>query len=147
MVSTVEPAAHAVRVAFEDEDGMVSDLLPVLVTGASANKDYALPDVGDRVVCAFLGNGVSAGFCLGAVYSHANRPLQKNGDVRSVTFKDGTVVAYDRGTHTLTIETNGAVNIKAAGNVNVDGDVIAKGISLIKHTHPESVGTVTGPPS
>ena len=145
-MSTVDPAAHAVRAAFEDEDGMVSDWLPVLVTAASKNQDYALPDVGDTVVCAFLGNGISAGFCLGAVYSQANRPPHKNGDVRSVRFADGAVVSYDRKAHVLTIETNGAVNIRAAGNVNVTGDVVADGISLKGHIHPESVGTQTGAP-
>lgn len=146
-VSAVDPEAHAVRVIFADEDEMVSDWLPVVVTCASKNQDYALPDVNDRVVCLFLGNGVSAGFCIGAVYSQANRPVQKNPNVRSVTFSDGAIVSYDREKHTLTVETTGAVNIKAGGNVNVIGDVIANGISLEQHTHPESIGSVTGPPT
>jgi phage baseplate assembly protein V len=149
IVSSVDPAAHAVRVAFEDEDGMVSDLLPVLVTGSAGNKDYALPDVGDRVICAFLPNGVSSGFVLGAVYSQANLPPNADPDVRSVQFSDGATVAYNRKTHALTISTTGSVNITTAGNVNVTGDVIADGVSLKNHTHGgvEPGGGSTGAPN
>jgi phage baseplate assembly protein V len=148
VVSAVDPAGHAVQVAFEDEDGVVSDWLPVVVRGGSKNKDYTLPDVSDRVVCAFLPNGVTAGFCLGAVYSQANRPPHDNGEMRSVTFADGTTVSYDRAAHILTINCGtGTVNIVAAGNVNVTGDVIADGISLKTHVHPENdSGGPTGPP-
>ncbi len=147
VVSAVAPNTHTVRVLFEDEDTMVSDWLPVVVPCASKNKYCALPDVGDRVACAFLDNGVTAGFVLGSVYSQANPPPHSNGDMHSVEFGDGTTVSYDRSTHTLTIDAQGPVNIIAAGNVNVTGDVIADGISLKTHIHPENDGGgPTGPP-
>lgn len=113
VVSSVDSTQHAVRVAFEDEDSMVSDWLPVIVSCASKNQDYALPDVGDRVVCAFLSNGVSAGFVIGAVYSQANRPPHSNGDVRSVKFSDGTTISYDRAMHVL--------SINCVGNIVING--------------------------
>lgn len=146
VVSSVHPEVHAVRVAFEDEDNKVSDLLPVLVVGASKNQDFALPDIGDKVVCLFLSNGVSAGFCIGSVYSQTNLSPHKNVDVRSIRFEDGTVISYDRKKHLFTIDAKGPINITAAGNINVNGDVIADGISLKNHIHPESIGTQTGPP-
>jgi phage baseplate assembly protein V len=132
-VSSLNAANATVRVAFEDEDGMVSYELPVLVTNASRNKDYALPDVGDNVVCAFLANGISAGFCLGAVYNQQAKPTENNPDVRSVTFADGTVISYNRASHTLAISASGPINI--TGNVVVAGDVIVNGISFKTHVH------------
>jgi phage baseplate assembly protein V len=149
VVSAVDPAKHAVRVAFEDEDGMVSDWLPVVVPNTKKNQDVALMDVGEDVVCVFLPSGISSGFCLGAFCRQGNPPPHANPNMRSVTFEDGTVVSYDRAAHVLNINCGaGAVNIVAGGNVNVTGDVIADGISLKNHVHPENdVGGPTGPPS
>jgi len=61
---------------------------------------------------------------------------------------------------TLGIQTDGAVSVKCSaatvdtptahftGNVNVDGDVVASGISLVSHTHTGVIpgGARTGPP-
>lgn len=134
-VSSVNTADHTVRVVFEDEDDLVSWNLPVLVANASKNQDFCLPDVGEYVVCAFLPNGIAAGFCLGSVYNQQIRPPQNSQDVRSVTFEDGTVVAYNRSSHTLAIDVKGSVTVTAAGNVTVQGDVVADGISLKNHVH------------
>jgi len=47
----------------------------------------------------------------------------------------------------VNINVNGPVNIAATGNVNVTGDVIADGISLKNHVHPENdSGGPTDPP-
>lgn len=37
-------------------------------------------------------------------------------------------------------------SVHCTGNVTVDGDVVASGISLVNHTHPGDSGGVTGPP-
>ena len=146
VVSSIEPTTHAVRVVFEDEDLMVSDLLPVIVPCASKNQDYCLPDVGDRVVCLYLPNSQSAGFVVGSAYSQANLPPVNNHNKRGVCFADGTIVEYDRASSILTIDCKGSIIIRANGNVTVIGDVIADGISLKNHIHPESIGSVTGKP-
>lgn len=138
--------AATVRVVFEDRADMVSYDLPVIVQQSQNNKDYWMPDIGEQVVCLFLPSGNAQGFVLGSFYSDADLPPVSDPDKRHVRFADGTSIEYDRSTHTLTVDAQGPVNIVAAGNVNVTGDVIADGISLKQHTHPESIGTVTGPP-
>lgn len=145
-VSSINPGNATARVVFADRQNMVSYDLPVIVRQSLQNKDYYMPDVGEQVLCLFLPSGNAQGFCLGSFYSDADQPPVSDPNKRHVTFGDGTRVEYDRGTHTLTINAQGPVNIIAAGNVNVTGDVIADGISLKMHTHPESIGTVTGPP-
>lgn len=148
-VSSTNPANATVRVVFEDRENMVSYDLPVIVRQSMRSKDYWLPDVGEQVLCLFLPSGNAQGFCLGSFYSEADAPPVNNRNKRHVRFDDGTSIEYDRSTHTLTIHAVGSVNITAAGNVNVIGDVVADGVSLKNHVHGgvETGGGTTGKPA
>lgn len=138
-----------VRVVFEDRADMVSYDLPIIVQQSQDNKDSWLPDIGEQVVCLFLPSGNAQGFILGSFYSDVDPPVVSDPNKRHVRFADGTIVEYDRSTHTLTINAQGPVNITAAGNVNVTGDVIADGVSLKTHVHGgvEPGGGTTGQPA
>ncbi|HWR07745.1 phage baseplate assembly protein V [Sporomusa sp.] len=148
-ISSINPANGTVRVVFEDRKNDVSYDLPVLVRQSVKNKDYFMPDVGEQAVCLFLPNGNAQGFCLGSFYSDVDTPPASDPNKRHITFEDGTSIEYDRGTHTLTIQAQGPVNITAAGNVNVTGDVIANGVSLTTHIHGgvQSGASTTGQPA
>ena len=147
-ISSINPKNGTARVVFADKDNLVSYDLPVLQRSTLKNKDYSMPDIGESVVCLFKPNGIAEGFVVGAHYNEEDAPPTADPDVRMVKFDDGTVVSYNRKTHVLDINCgSGTVNVIAAGNVNVTGDVIADGISLKTHIHPESIGSVTGPPS
>ncbi len=143
-VSAVNPEKATARVVFEAQ-GVVSYDLPVLQRQTLKNKDYCLPDVGEYVLCIFLPTGNAEGFVVGAFYHDGNDLPAKDSDKQVISFSDGTTIEYDRSTHTLSINAVGPVNIVASGNVNITGDVIADGISLKNHTHPET-GTNTGTP-
>lgn len=147
-VSSVNPASCTARVAFEDKSKTVSYDLPILVRGSLGAKDYWMPVPGEQVVCLYLPSGNTRGFILGSVYSEKNMPPVADGNKRYLSFTDGTVLEYDVGTHTLTIDTSGPVNIVASGGVNVTGDVIADGVSLKTHVHSDvTAGTAnSGPP-
>ncbi|WP_121614797.1 hypothetical protein [Virgibacillus halodenitrificans] len=56
-----------VQVLFEDRDDFVSNDLPVL-------KSSPFPNIGETVVCVFLGNAIEDGFCLGPFYEEYNPP-------------------------------------------------------------------------
>lgn len=145
-VSAVDPARATARVVFEAQE-VVSYDLPVIQRQTLRNKDYYLPDVGEYVVCIFLPTGNADGFILGSIYTDDDQLPASSQDKRVVQFEDGTRIEYDRASHTLTINAVGPVNIVAAGNVNVTGDVIADGISLKTHVHLENdSGGPTGPP-
>jgi phage baseplate assembly protein V len=148
-VSSINPADATVRVVFEDRENMVSYDLPVIVRQSMRNKDYWLPDVGEQVLCMFLPSGNAQGFCLGSFYSEVDTLPVSSQNKRHIRFEDGTSIEYDRGTHTLTIQAQGPVNIVAAGNVNITGDVIANGVSLSTHVHGgvQSGGSNTGQPA
>ncbi|CVK18456.1 phage baseplate assembly protein V [Sporomusa sphaeroides] len=138
-----------VKVVFGDRQNMVSYDLSVLVQQSQENKDWWMPDIGEQVVCLFLPSGNAQGFVLGSFYSDVDEPPVDDMEKRHISFKDGTVLEYDIGTHTLMISAQGPVNIVAAGNVNVTGDVIADGVSLKTHVHGgvEPGGGTTGQPA
>lgn len=60
IVSTSDNIRRVVRVAFPDKDDLVSNELPLL-------KHVPTPNIGSQVLCAFLPNGISVGFCLGEI--------------------------------------------------------------------------------
>ncbi len=106
-VTSIDFANAKVRVTFDDEDGMTSYWLPVMQRNTIANRDYWLPDIGEDVVCVFFKEGVEDGFVLGSIYAGDVRPPENNGDKRTVVFKDGTRVSYDRAQHHLDIAIEG----------------------------------------
>ena len=76
-VSSVNGKTCRARVTFPDKDDLVSDELAVLQIGANGTEGYWVPEVNTQVLCLFLpnasGNGLNAGFILGAYYSKASR--------------------------------------------------------------------------
>lgn len=124
VVSSVDYAKCTARVEFAD-DGIVSFNLPVLHTNSSRNRDYAMPDVGENVLCLFLPSGNEEGFILGSFYA-GNTPPETSGNARTVVFKDGTRISYDREAHKLTAEIDGTTifadrqNVKIATGNNVE---------------------------
>lgn len=112
-VSAVIPERCAVRVVFDDKDGLVSAELPVLQSSCLNNKFYNLPDVNDSVVCLMAPNDENGGgFVLGAFYHEKNTPPAQVQDISLIKFGDGTEIKYNRGTHLLEINCVGDVKIK-----------------------------------
>ena len=136
-VSSVNAGKGTACVVFDDDDSVVSAELPVLHKNTFANKDYAMPDIGEDVLCLFLPNGLEDGFILGSIYAGEVAPPENTIDKRTVVFSDDTRVSYDRSSHVLTvaigdttIEANGdSVRVNAArevaikGAITLDGDV------------------------
>ena len=154
-VSTIDPARGTARVTFADDDSIVSYDLQVVQRNTLENKDYAMPDIGEDVLCVFLPSGSEAGFILGSVYAGEITPPESDENKRTVVFSDGTKISYDRTEHILTAQIgetsitadqenvnvvcSGAVNatansatvqaptINLTGDVNITGNVTVSG--------------------
>ena len=113
IVSVVYPERHSARVTFPDKDDVVSAELPILVLFGAANKSYALPDVGESVVCIFSTDDEmsGAGFIIGARYDDKNPPAVNSQDITRIDFKDGSYMQFDRAKSELKIECKGDVII------------------------------------
>jgi len=124
VVSDRDAERCAVRVIFRDQDELVTDWLPVVVPQTKETKDFSLPDIDEPVVCIFLGSGLEAGFCLGAIYTGASPAA--SGDERGIWFPDGSRVVFDRASGTLVVSTAGSVSVTAP-STTIDGNVTIKG--------------------
>jgi phage baseplate assembly protein gpV len=153
-VSSINYPAGRVRVCFTDQDKIVTDELPML------SHEYEMPNVGEMVLCLFLGNGITKGFCLGRYFYNADPPVESGKDIYFKRFMKDATLKYDRASKTLTITSangvfNGNIvingNVTINGELTVTGDATIGGISFLNHGHPYSwtdpggSGT-TGPP-
>lgn len=135
--------------------------LPWIALRAGADREWNPPTVNEQVLLfspsGQLGNGVA----LTGLYSDQ---IPANGDregLHRLTYRDGTVIEYDSVAHHLnaTLTDGGTTNLVSAGGINIVGnithkgnytqtgnqnitgnvtvsvDVVAAGISLVKHPH------------
>lgn len=102
-VSSINPEKCTARVVFDDEDSAVTYDLPVMQRNTFSNLDYQMPEVGEDVLVLFLGPGQEDGVIVGSFYAGEVTPPESNSDRRTVVFKDGTRICYDRAAHTLTV--------------------------------------------
>lgn len=120
-VTKLLPDVAKVRVAFAERDNLESYDLPVLTKNTAQNKDYWMPDIDEQVLCCFLPIGMEQGFIVGGFFSQPAPPPESSENVRATYFKDGTVMKYDRVSHTMSVDIpeEGALNISVTGPVNV----------------------------
>lgn len=102
-VSSIDPARCTARVIFDDENSMVSYDLPIMQRNSLGNRDYQMPDIGEDVLCLFRSDGFEDGVIIGSFYAGDVEPPETTADRRTVVFKDGTRICYDRAAHTLTV--------------------------------------------
>lgn len=102
-VSSINPARCTARVIFDDENSMVSYDLPIMQRNSLGNRDYQMPDIGEDVLCLFRSDGFEDGVIIGSFYAGDVEPPETTADRRTVVFKDGTRICYDRAAHTLTV--------------------------------------------
>lgn len=100
-VVSTDPGAGSVRVQIADADRLVSYDLPVMQRQTLQNKDYAMPDVGEQMLCLFMPFGMEQGFALGSIFSQVDATPVQDQDKRHVDFADGSWVQYDRKAHRL----------------------------------------------
>lgn len=164
-VSSVDPKNCTARVVFDDEDGFISNDLPIVQRNTQNTKDYWLPAVGEDVVCLFLPCGEEDGFILGSFYADEIEPPISSETKRYTKYPDDTIIEYDWESHELKVTgaqkiTFDVPELMFVGNLKVEGDIIATGgvaadgevtamakttnIKLSTHQHPTAV---LGPPS
>lgn len=127
-VSSIDPARCTARVIFDDENSMVTYDLPIMQRNSLGNRDYQMPDIGDDVLCLFRSDGFEDGVIIGSFYAGDVEPPETTADRRTVVFKDGTRICYDRAAHTLTVtiagteivfdQQNGSITVPDSVTVN-----------------------------
>lgn len=148
VITQLDTAGHRARVRFPAEDlrtdqedpGMESAWLPVLVQWSLGARAYCLPALEEQVV-VWLDEEAADGVILGGIYSEADAPPAPPAQARHLVFPDGTVLEYDPEAHLLKADVQGDVEVTAtgsalvdaasatvrAGTITLDGDVTCSG--------------------
>ncbi|MHB0819831.1 phage baseplate assembly protein V [Stutzerimonas stutzeri] len=133
---------------------------PWLALRAGASSDWDPPTVGEQCILLSPSGETAQGIALIGLYSRQRPAPSNSANLRRRTYPDGAVIDYDHATSTLTatLPNGGKAKLVAPGGVTILGDVditglvtvsedvIAAGISLVRHTHPGDSGGTTGAP-
>lgn len=128
---------------------LLTGWLPWAALRAGTTRDWDPPTVGEQVLVLSPSGQTAQGIAITGLFSAL---IPANGDRAGLhrrTYPDGAVVEYDSEAHQLlaTLPAGGRVEIvapggfKLQGDVDIDGlvtvtrDVVAAGISLVKHPH------------
>jgi phage baseplate assembly protein gpV len=154
-VSAIDYATGMVRVVYHEKHDSVTRLIPLI------SNEYEMPEVEDQVLVLHLSNGTEAGVVIGRPWSEKNKPpegaaglyrkeMARTPGEAMIRYKDGTltlkagsVVVNGNLTVTGSLNVQGAIT---AQSVEASGDVVAGGISLMHHTHTDSMSGSTTPP-
>lgn len=153
-VSSIDPEKCTARVVFDDEGSFVSYDLPVMQRNTLGNHDFQMPEVGEDVLVLFLGPGQEDGIIVGSFYAGKVTPPETSADKRTIVFKDGTRVSYDRNQHkfTMTIDqtsievdrSSKTVSVPQAWTVNcTTANVTASGSVTVNSPSSTFTGDVT----
>lgn len=139
-VSTVNAQKGMISVTYPDLDDDTTDEFPVF----SFTDEYKMPQIGKEVLVLHLSNGQTAGIVLGRYWNQSNVPPVDSGFRKELGESYGDAYMDYRGGQ-ITLH---ADKILLDAEVEATGDVKAGGakISLINHTHTDSMGGTTSPP-
>lgn len=119
IVSQINPQVVQARVKFGDDES-TSFWLPILQTKTMKDKFYAMPDIGEQVVCLMDENSED-GVVLGSIYSAEDTPTITTEKQISLNLDNNSLINIDKETNTLTITFQ---NINLNGNINHNGMLI-----------------------
>ena len=108
---TVTEVDAANALAKVDLGDLVTDWLPWATSSAGDDRVWVTPDVGQQVIIASPGEP-SQGAIIGSLFRNASPANGNDGKDRRITFKDGTVVEFDRTGSVLNIDVNAAGSIR-----------------------------------
>lgn len=124
-VAALDAANALVTVSLDDLT--TTEWLPWITARAGGDVSWWAPEPGEQVMVLSPSGELAHGVVLPAIYQSAHPANGSSASVRRVTFADGTVVAYDRGAHQLTVDVSASsgtviVNCHQA-TVNADSSV------------------------
>jgi len=154
---------------------LLTGWLPWLTLRAGSSREWDPPTLGEQVLLLSPSGQTTQGIVLCGLFSQL---LPANGDRANLhrrSYPDGAVIEYDSQAHRLSavlpqggvtqLTSTGGITIvgpithqgdytqtgnqKVTGQVTVSQDVVAAGISLVKHTHGgvQSGSSQTGAPA
>jgi phage baseplate assembly protein V len=117
VIETADYSTARVKVRCGD---LVTGWIPWMTRRAGADADWWAPEEGEQVLLLSPCGDPAQAVALPALYQTAYPAPDDSPDKRRIVFEDGTVVLYDRSAKKLSIECAGDVEVKAAGQCDLD---------------------------
>ena len=134
IVKQVDAAAFKARVQLPDEDGILTDWLPVLAVCALGARLRALPRLESQVVVLLDEHGED-GAVLGGVYSQADPAPAGGALLVDLEMEDGTRITLDPDASLVAVDTPGTLTAKAGQAATLEAPAITlKGPVTIEGT-------------
>lgn len=135
-ITEVDAANARAKVTFGGETA--SAWLQFSTSRAGGARVWSPPVPGEQVVVFSPMGDTAQGVIMGSLPNDAFPPPSGDGGTYQIDLPSGVSISV----------AGGAINISAPGNITVNGDVIANGISLETHLHSGVVpgGSNTGQP-
>lgn len=131
IVSGIKPGFA--KVSFE-EDGIVTDWLPVLVRKSKSDKESWQLEANEHVAC-LMDEYVEEGIVIGAIPNDQDEPDSGEGAGKwRKKFADGTVIEYDRLNHKMTVDVKGSLDAKTTGEASIDAGTTLTAKAAVKAT-------------
>lgn len=113
--TVVELTGNQVRVKCGDN---TTPLINWITEAADGDRNWRPPKVGAQVVVLSPGGDTAQGVVLRSLYQDQATAPAEGPDVDRHEYADGTVVEYNRASHTLTttVTDGGSVNVKVGGS-------------------------------
>lgn len=100
-ISDIDAEKGLAKVSLE-EDGIVTQWIPIAVAKSKDDSFSFMFDVGEHVAC-IMDDNCEQGLVVSAIYDNKKQPDGGNKDKVRVKFKDGASIEYDRANSVLTI--------------------------------------------
>lgn len=156
-IAAVDPKPPRCRVK---TGGLTTGWLPWFAVRAGEDREWDMPSVDEQCVVFSPSGDPAVGVVFVGCYSDAFPAPDDSPTRHRRSYRDGAVLDYDTASHTLRalLPAGGKVEIQAPGGITILGDmtisgrvtvsedVVAAGISLVKHKHPGDSGGTTGAP-
>lgn len=142
-IAEVDPAQARIRVSLGGE--AVSGWVPWVAGRAGDVRVFSAPSVGEQVMLLSPSGNSGQGVALLGLYSGAGQPPASEAGVTRVELPGGVSLEIRDGV--VSLAAPGGLRI--TGDVTVEGDVVADGVSLKNHRHGGIArgGALTDPPA
>ena len=136
IISDVDPIKGLVRVNFDDDE-IVSNWIPVSVPKTLQDEFFCMPDKNEHVWCV-MDEHCENGVVGGSLYDAGKKPSLGANNLVYVKFSDGTVIKYDRSTHSFKITVD-----NASYELTATGHGIKNGAESLKSIIDDLIDTIT----
>lgn len=153
-IGTIEAVDYAAARARVRIGTFMTDWLPWLTGRAGPDRAWVPLEAGEQVAVLSPSGNPELGIIIGSLYQTAHPANGDRGDLRRVTFADGTVCEYDRAAHELNVNipaagaklnvhTASEINLQAGAKISLAAPLIALNGDIVQDSGSGSAGTFT----